>query len=183
MGGYYADDAKTDLEVASKPPGDPLQPFMDPGMPDSTQIAFALQVHAGPVRTGTPAGDNRQLDNPKTQWIRYRAQFAVEAVGLQLDTSADGTRHGKLEASLVAYGRDGRALNSTVKEIDLNMNASRYAAVLLHGVNFFLEIDIPREATTLRSGVYDLASSRAGTLEVPLSSISPTTQKASFKPR
>jgi VWFA-related protein len=181
--GYYADDAKTDLEVASKPASDPLQPLMNSGVPDSTQIAFALRVHPGIVGTGASAGENRQSDHLKAQWVRYRVQFAVEAVGLQLDTSADGGRFGKLEASLVAYDRDGHALNSTVKEIDLNMNSARYAAVLQHGVNFFLEIDIPKEATSLRSGVYDLASSRAGTLEVSLSSIAPTAQKASFKSR
>jgi hypothetical protein len=39
------------------------------------------------------------------------------------------------------------------------------------GIPFHFDIDSPSGDVYLRTGVYDLSSSRAGTLEVPLSSI------------
>ncbi len=47
--GYYAADAKEIKAEAAKPPGDPLHPFMGPGMPASTQVPLALAsaAHCG----------------------------------------------------------------------------------------------------------------------------------------
>ena len=36
---------------------------------------------------------------------------------------------------------------------------------------FRFDIDLPKDAVTLRSGIYDLQSSLTGTLEVPLNSV------------
>jgi hypothetical protein len=40
-----------------------------------------------------------------------------------------------------------------------------------NGINFRLQIDAPTDSVFLRSGVYDLNSNLAGTLEIPLGAI------------
>ena len=51
------------------------------------------------------------------------------------------------------------------------MDAARYAQAQANGVSFRLPIDAPKGGVSLRSGVYDLESNLAGTMEVPLQSV------------
>jgi hypothetical protein len=39
------------------------------------------------------------------------------------------------------------------------------------GISFSLDIDVPAADVYLRSGIYDQATSRAGTLEIPLAAV------------
>ena len=116
----------------------------------------------------THAGDNPKV---KGKLTRYSVDFVIAANGVQIDAEANGTRHSSIESTLVAYDREGRPVNWLVREIDLNMSPAQYEGVRQNGVSFRLDIDLPKEAVTLRSGVYDLGSSLTGTLEVPLSSV------------
>ena len=43
--------------------------------------------------------------------------------------------------------------------------------MLAAGLPFGMEIDVPASDLYLRSGVYDLGSSQAGTLEIPLAAV------------
>lgn len=167
--GYYA--AKANNGVEDRPDGDPLHPYMVPGTPDSTQIPLAVRVQAtGQVglKTSPRAGDNANMQGPLT---RYTVDFVIAARGLQLDAAPDGSRTGKIEAALVVYGLNGTALNWTVRQLDLTMDAERYKDVQANGVNFQLEIDAPQGGFSLRSGVYDRESNLAGALEIPLSAV------------
>jgi len=166
--GYYAADAKTLRAADAKPAADPLRPFMGPGMPDSTQIPLALRVQRGALEADSSAhaGNNDKIKGPLT---RYSVDFVIAARGLQFDTALDGARHGKMEAAMVIYDREGKPLNWMIKQVNLDMDAARFAEVQANGVNFRLEIDVPKDGVSLRSGVYDRESNLAGTLEVPLS--------------
>ncbi len=172
--GYYAADTKEAKAEAAKPAGDPLHPFMGPGMPNTTQIPLALRVQritAQPVNASSaakPAGDNPNLKAPVT---RYRVDFVIAASGLELDPNPDGSRHGKIEATIVIYDHEGVAMNWMVRSLDLDMDAARYAQVKANGVSFNLDIDVPNGGVTLRSGIFDLNANLAGTLEIPLSSV------------
>jgi VWFA-related protein len=185
--GYYAADAKEIKAESAKPPGDPLHPFMGPGMPASTQIPLALRVQRITTQPGArapddapplqarnqtlpakPAGDNPNLKGPLT---RYRVDFVIAASGLELDPNPDGSRRGKIEATIVIYDHEGHAVNWMVRNVDLDMDAARYAQVKANGVNFSLDIDVPNGGVTLRSGIFDLNANLAGTLEIPLSSV------------
>jgi VWFA-related protein len=185
--GYYAADTKQAKAEADKPVGDPLHPFMGPGMPNTTQIPLALRVQriatpsaaaaadAGPSLqkrnrppTASQGGDNPNLKGPLT---RYRVDFVIAASGLELDPNPDGSRHGKIEATIVIYDHEGVALNWMVRSLDLDMDAARYAQVKANGVNFNLDIDVPNGGVILRSGVFDLNANFAGTVEVPLSRV------------
>jgi VWFA-related protein len=185
--GYYADDAKSIQAAAAnsapKPAVDPLAPFLRPGLPQSTQIPFTLHVtrrNAPPKTTpaSTPAqpvagipgqgGDNPNLQGALT---RYSVDLMIPAHGLQFDTASDRHRHVSVEAALVVYDRQGKPLNWMLRQINLNMDAARYATAQASGINFFLEIDAPNDGASLRAGVYDLNANLAGTLEIPLSAI------------
>jgi len=170
--GYYAASAKVIQARASRPPADPLHPSMGPGIPASTQIPFALRVQraANPAGSGPSAGGNAKLKGPTT---RYTVDFVIAARGLRLDPDPahPGDRLGGAEAAMVLYDREGAPVNWLEKVVDLGMNATQYADVQANGVHLRLEIDAPKEAATLRAGVYDIHSQLAGTLEIPLSAV------------
>jgi VWFA-related protein len=185
--GYYAANSKEAKAEAAIATGDPLHPYMGPGMPSTSQISFALRVERIAAQPGAgvpgdapplqardqatlakPAGDNQELKAPLT---RYHVDFVVAASGLQLAPGADGSRHGKLEVTMLIYNREGQALNWLSRNVDLDLTATRYAEIKANGVNLAFEIDVPNGGVALRSGVFDLNADLAGTLEIPLSSI------------
>jgi VWFA-related protein len=173
--GYFTADTRS----APKVDADPLRPFMQPGTPDTTEIPLALLVQPLSTMQTNPAecaGDNHSLSGPFTC---YAAQFVIAARGLQLNTSTDGSHHGSIEVTLLASDSDGKPLNWIVRQVNLDMDAARYAEVQASGAHLTLALGIPQtiasadsqSAATLRAGVYDRLSGRAGTLSVPLASI------------
>jgi VWFA-related protein len=171
--GYYADDAESAQAAAAqpapKPVANPLSPFLLPGRPDSSQIPLTLRVVRGSVPPGAgQGGDNHNLQGPLT---RYSVDFLIPAHGLQFDPAPDGRRQVSLEAALVVYDHEAQPINWMLRQINLNLDAKQYATAQANGVNLFFEIDAPGEGSRLRSGVYDLRSNLAGTLEIPLSTI------------
>jgi VWFA-related protein len=169
--GYYADATATSEASPPKPTGDPLRPLMDHGTPDSTEILYQMRVVPSTLQPGPSserAGDNANLKGPVT---RYAVNFTVSADHLALDPAPDGVRHGNLETTLVGYDRDGKPLNWMVRMIQFALPPDRYAAVEATGLSFAMEIDVPASNVYLRSGVYDLGSSKAGTLEIPMAAL------------
>jgi VWFA-related protein len=169
--GYYAKNESFAQATQSKPTGDPLRPLMDHGTPDSTAIVYTMRVLPSspqPDPYAPRAGDNENLKWPLT---RYTVNFTVAPDRLTLDPAADGVRHGNIEVTLLGYDRDGKPLNWMVRILQLTVPPDRYAAVQAKGLSFNLEIDVPAADVYLRSGVYDQASSKAGTLEIPLAAV------------
>jgi hypothetical protein len=74
-----------------------------------------------------------------------------------LQPTPDGGRQGKAEIAIIAYDQAGRALNWIERAYQLRMNADQFAEVERRGLKFHLDIDIPKEGISLRSGVYDLS--------------------------
>ena len=183
--GYYADKANTVQATAAKSPApgaDPLSPFLRPGLPESTQIPVVLHVLRGSATTGNQARGNSGQggDNPNLKGVvtRYKVDLMIASHNLQWDPAPDGNRHYKVEAALIVYNREGKPLNWLLRQVNLNLDAARFAIVQANGVNIYLEIDSPDAGVTLRGGVYDLNANLAGTLEIPLSSVvspAPTT--------
>jgi len=180
--GYYADDAKSiQAAAAAKPAGDPLTPFLRPGLPDAAQIPLTLRVmrggapsRAGPaLTTRSSASPGQGGDNPnlKGALTRYMVDFMIAARGLQFAPAPDGLRHVSVEAALVVYNHEGKPLNWMLRQINLKLDAEQYATAQTSGVNLYLEIDAPDDGFSLRSGIYDLNSNLTGTLEIPLRTI------------
>jgi len=164
--GYYASDSTAPQPT---PASDPLAPLLARGAPSATQLLYqvrTLPVSPQPAHDAVRAGGNPKLAGP---FIRYKVDFAITTAGMDLESVPDGTHSGKIEVALIAYGRDGAALNWTGGAMTMNLNAASYAAAQHSGLPARIEIDVPNTAAYLSTGVFDLNSGKAGTLEIPLS--------------
>lgn len=167
--GYYATEAMLSPAPEAPPTADPLRPLMDHGAPDATEILYTMHLaQTTPPPASPHAGDNANLQGPLT---RYTVTFAISTDRLLLEPRSDSVRHGNLEATLVAYDRDGKPQNWMVRMLQLDLPPDRYALAQANGVPVSLEIDVPASATYLRSGIYDTGSNHAGTLEIPLNAV------------
>ena len=166
--GYYADDVNTALASSQKENSDPLMPLMGRNSPDYSQILFKILVRPSnpqPPQDAPRAGTNSEMKGPFT---RYSVDFAVTPDDLRLDQSADSVRHGDIEVMLVAYDADGKPLNLVVTRNEISIPAKDYPSLQKGGLQIHREIDVPQSEAFLRTGIYDLKSSEAGTLGVPL---------------
>jgi hypothetical protein len=170
--GYYADDLGSALAVDQKPDSDPLLILMGRNLPDYAQILYKVRVaptDPQPAANAARIGSNTELTGPI---VRYGVDFAVAVQDLKFEAAADGTHHGNLEVVLVAYNRDGKPQNFVVAKSAIALKPEVYAGLQQVGLQIHKEIDVPREYIYLRTGIYDLKSSTAGTLGVPLASVS-----------
>lgn len=165
--GYYADDLATALSAGKKSDSDPLMPLMGRNLPDYTQILY--KILAEPAKPQPPSDAPRigtgELKGP---FVRYSVDFAISVEDLKLDSAPDGARHGNVEVCLVAYDREGKPLNLVVTPGDIVLTPQEYVAVQRGGLQIHKEIDVPTDYVYLRTGIYDLRSSTAGTLGFPL---------------
>lgn len=169
--GYNADDTnmKAVNLLGQAPAADPLQPLMAAGLPDFAEIVFRMSAKPSnpqPDAKAAHAGDNPRLDGPFT---RFGVDFAIQEKDLKLDPAANGLRQGKLEVTLLAYDHYGHVMNWLVRTMEFSLTPLRYSAYLRAGLQFHFDIDAPQDSAYLRSGIYDMASGKAGTIEIPLS--------------
>jgi VWFA-related protein len=167
--GYNADDETRVRAVAQKlATGDPLVPLMAWGLPDFPQILYRMSVKPStpqPELTAPRAGDNLKVQGAFT---RMDVDLAVTERALSLEAAPDGRSKGTLEITLIAYDRYGNPLNWLVRKVELSLSPEQYKTYSDIGLQFHLEFDAPRGAAYLRSGVCDLASGKAGTMEILL---------------
>ncbi|MGH9547518.1 MAG: VWA domain-containing protein [Terriglobales bacterium] len=170
--GYYADRAKNAKVDKEQPVSDPLLPLMKRGLPDFAQIIYKIRVapsNPQPAPGAAHAGDNEI----KKSFTRLGVDFAVAMEDLKLETTPDGLHTGKIELMIVAYDRNGMVLNAIARRSEISLKRESYVAAQKVGLQLHCEIDVPNRALAeddvyLRSGIYDLQSSNAGTLEIPL---------------
>ena len=157
--------------VAAAPAKDPLRPLMDRGMPSFTELRYRVKVEPSnpqPAPNAPHAGDNPNLNGPLT---RYTVRFFLAADGLNLIQGPDGVRRQTIEVALMAYSQEGKPLNWQVRSIWLAIRPDQNALAQSSGIPFHFDFDAPPGDVYLRTGVYDASTSRAGTLEIPLTSI------------
>jgi hypothetical protein len=157
-------------KLAAQNPGavDPLLAFMELGMPQSTQIIYKTRIQ--PVQPGA-ASTSATNDAAKGQQTTYGVDFLVDLNDLDLKLNPDGNREGKLNISLIAYDRYGKIASRKDHLAALSIKPDVYAIFQNTGVQLHAEIGVPKGNLWLRTGVYDQASQKVGTLEVPLSAV------------
>jgi len=157
-------------KLAAQNPGavDPLLAFMELGMPQSTQIIYKTRIQ--PVQPGA-ASTSATNDAAKGQQTMYGVDFLVDLNDLDLKLNPDGNREGKLNISLIAYDRYGKIVSRKDHLVALSIKPDVYAIFQNTGVQLHAEIGVPKGNLWLRTGVYDQASQKVGTLEVPLSAV------------
>jgi VWFA-related protein len=192
--GYYADAAAKDASSAPSSPSDdattdadPLRHLLARGMPSSTQLLYGVRVLPAtpqPAATAPHAGGNTSLTEPLT---RYSVDFLIRWTDVDLQLTPQGNHAGKLQLGVIAYGHDGKPVNWVGISQIMNINPPTFAAIQKSGIPAHLEIDLPNQDVYLATGVYDWASQKAGTLEIPLNllqaqSAEPATPPTQTKP-
>lgn len=165
--GYYADPGSPPAQPAS----DPLAPMLAAGMPDATQIVFRIGVTPESRSALAPAraGGNAKLPGLVT---RYRVLFQIPRDSMSFAAAPGGTHDAKIRVAVVAYGRDGKPVNWTGGVMALSLNEAQYAKAQQTGIVAPMEIDLPEAELSLATGIWDMNTQRAGTLQV---SINPRT--------
>lgn len=175
--GYYGADSRGELIAGDKTIPDPLHPYMGHGMPDSTEIPYTLNLVPSakqPPPDAPVAGDNAAFTSAsKGPHTRYTATIWVPVSSLHLQATPDGLHQDEVETALVVYDHTGKALNWMVRMVNLSLKPERYEAAQQVGIPMRVEIDAPAGDVYLRTGIYEKSSHSAGTLEVPLSEVTP----------
>jgi hypothetical protein len=163
--GYNADD--TSKAVAPQDT-DPLRPLLIRGLPSATQLLYGVRVvpaNPQPAANATRAGKNPKLTGPTT---RYSIDFFVRWQDVKLAETPKGTHSGSIQIGLLAYDRDGKAVNWAEATQGMNLEPGVYASIQKSGIPAHAEIDLPDTDIFLETGIYDWGSGKAGTLEIPL---------------
>jgi VWFA-related protein len=164
--GYFADQPSH--EFISEEGADPLVSLIGLDMPDFDQILFKVQVvpkSQQPPTNAPRAGNNTKLKAPFT---RYDVNFAVALPDIAMGLDANGTRHGRIEIMLIAFGPGGNILNIVRKRSNLTMDSKVYEATQQVGMQIHEEIDVPPGEIHLRAGIYDMNSGKCGTVGAQL---------------
>ena len=128
--GYNADDS---LAIDTKTDSDPLHPLMLRGMPSATQLLYGVRVVAvnpQPAANAPRAGKNAKLTGPTK---RYSVDFMIRWTDVRLEPAADGKHTGKLQVELLAYDRDGHAVNWVGGTQQMSLTPDLYAAMQRSG--------------------------------------------------
>jgi len=163
--GYNAEDAPA-LEAKSEI--DPLQPLLKFGLPSATGLLYRVRVEPSasqPAQNSTRAGQNPDLKGPVT---RYHVVFSIRWTDVAFQSTPQGRHSGKIQVSLMAYDRNGNAVNWDAGTQEINVQHETYAAIQNSGIPAELEIDLPDRDVHLVTGVYDWSTGKAGTLDIPL---------------
>jgi VWFA-related protein len=163
--GYYAFDS---MVTRAPQEADPLRPLLQRGLPSATQVVYDVRVlplNPQPAANTARAGANAKLSGPVTRYsVDFLIRWSDEGRGL----TPQGTHAGKVRVELIAFDRDGKALNWAGGTLNLDLKDAAYAAIQRSGVPAHMQIDVPKGDAYLATGVYDWTSNKAGTLEIPL---------------
>jgi VWFA-related protein len=171
--GYFADEPGQAQKGAARTADDPLRPLMMAGIPDATQIVYKIRVLGLPPEPRSKGSDNGVKTKLKGPVTRYGIEFGVFRDDLAFQAARDGQREARVEIAVVVYDRNGNLLNSIVKSANISLNPQLYAAFATVGVQLRENIDVPGGGAYLRTGIRDLASGKAGTLQISLQEVTP----------
>jgi hypothetical protein len=164
----------TEASTAGGAPG-PMAAAAVLGATPSTQILFQARVlpEGDPELKGSepqngPAGDKSA--SLKGGAHRYVVDLTVNLESLAFAQSADGKRSTELECALVAYDSDGMSVNSLGRKFDFKITAEQYERLSAEGkgIPVRLALDLPTGANVVRAVVYDPATAKTGSLEIPV---------------
>ncbi|HEY1804804.1 MAG TPA: VWA domain-containing protein [Terracidiphilus sp.] len=171
---YYADDTSKPASNSSGMP-QPMTEAAVLGTPPSTQILFQARVlpAADPQLKGVtldngPAGDKSA--SLKGGAHRYVVDLSVNPAGLTFTEGADGANREQLDSALVAYDVAGNVVNSLGRALAFNLSPQQLERLQASGgtLPLQLQLDLPAGELAIRIVVYDPASARTGSLEVPV---------------
>jgi len=182
--GYYARDEDLpgtgNIEMSAADAAkvtNPLAPVMDFGMPQSEQILYKTMIQPLPPQeeaAATPDAKAQEKAVAKGPMSRYMVNFAIDLGDVRLKEEADGLHTGRLVISMIVYDRYGNIVTRKDHIAALNIKPDIYKIFQKTGVQLRDSVEVPRGQYWLRTGVFDPATRKVGTLEVPLSAVKTT---------
>lgn len=104
----------------------------------------------------------------------FKVQVEADPHPLRLTQTPDGVRHGEMQFVAVVYDQTGVQVNSLQQKMTFVLDEEHYRMLLKSAVPATMEIAVPVKGNFfLRVGVHDLASDRAGAVEIPVDQIHP----------
>jgi VWFA-related protein len=155
--GYYADDPLKRMPFRSDETS--LKAVAAHDAPASSELSFRVHVVPSKNQPDVPA---------KTPVKRYALDFTIDTHSLTLNTLGDGSSRAQVEFIVIAYGQDGRRLNSSDDGFAFHLRADQYESAIDNGIPRHLEFDLPPGHIYLRVAVHDLLSNRIGSTEFPI---------------
>lgn len=171
--GYFADDqdlpgAPRAFTASNSAPTDPLRPFEDFGMPQTEQILYKARIQ--PIEPGPDQADDPKIEG-KGPHDHFSVDFAIDLKDLLLESTPDGLHKGTLNVTLIVYDRYGHPIARKDHLVSLNIKPNVYDIFQKTGVQLHDSIEVPKGQFWLRTGIYDQASHKVGTMEIPLSAV------------
>ena len=128
----------------------------------------------------SPAAKPQEKPVAKGPTSRYMVNFAIDRGDVRLKEEAEGLHTGRLVISMIVYDRYGNIVTRKDHIVALNIKPDIEKVYQKTGIQLRDWVEVPRGQYWLRTGVYDTATRRVGTLEVPLSAVK-TTDTASVR--
>ena len=182
--GYYEDEAAAPYAGNGGSTPAPMLAAAVLGAPPATQILFEARVLPeskaqptppanGPALAAGPASATPGASGAgaKGEVHPYSVDLSVDPRSLTFTEGADGSRRSRAECAAVAYDGDGKELTSFSRIFDVNLPKAKWAQFEAAGtpaVSLPLKLDLPPAAAVVRIVVYDTASARTGSLEIPV---------------
>lgn len=146
-----------------------MQAAMSRSLPISTQLIFNVRVEPSseavkptdPPVMGTL--DARFNDKPLT---RYTFSYAIPAHQITYTDGPNGAHNGALELDIAAYDTDSKLVTGLSQSVKMTLNDK--TVVNNEPISISQQLDLPAGQLFVRIGVLDPASSKVGTLELPL---------------
>jgi VWFA-related protein len=152
---------------AAQTRSDPLQPFMDFGLPQSEQILYTERIL--PADGSAPGTVNASGND-----AHYAVDFTVTLNDLDLKLSPSGLHTGTLNLSLIVYDKYGQIAMRRDHLVALNIKPDAWETMQKNGgLHLHADLDVPKGQYWLRTGIYDQSTRKVGTMEVPFSVVHP----------
>lgn len=155
---------------------------MQLGEMPSGELLFSVAV--APAKSAMKLGKNEPLppgsllraDFQRKPFREDELLFVIDPSRVHFDLESDGNYHAELELVTVVYDNQGQVLNSLSTVRDMSFDGDVYDKVMRHEmtVSSHQMVDVPEKVNGFfRFGVYDTASERIGTMEVPVDNVQP----------
>jgi len=182
--GYFADKAEQPrklanaaLAAAPTTTATTAQRAMLHGVPPATQLLYKvlIQPAAGGLEDTLAKGNvaNKPGYAPaKPPYRRYVVAFAASPQDLTFTVDKSGMHETNVNFVTLVYQADGLLVNTQNDNIKARFNAADYESLMHGGFRFSQEISVPDKGDySIRTGVYDAASDKLGSLETSVGAV------------
>lgn len=182
--GYFADKAEQPKKLASPSPtvvaGAPAsaaQKAMLHGVPPASQLLYKVLIQPASTEledklVPTNVANKTGYAAARPPYRRFVVAFAASPQDITFTIDKNGMREANLDFVTLVYQADGLLVNTQNDNVKARFNAADFEALKRGGMRFEQEISVPDKGDySIRTGIYDPASDRLGSLETSVGPI------------